>query len=86
MSTNPVRMLTYRAEYTDTFGGEANYAWVRRVEWRAPDTASNRALIRRAKRELGIGGRHRVEDFGDCLAIYPRNTCTVLFIDYSEYE
>lgn len=28
---------TYQAEYTDTFGGEANYSWVTRREFAMPE-------------------------------------------------
>lgn len=72
--------MQFRAEYADTFNGEANYSWVRRASFDAPDTASDSLLIRRAKRACGIEGRHRVSSFGDTLAIYPCDTCTVLFI------
>jgi hypothetical protein len=59
-------------EYTDTFGGEANYSWVRRAKVTMPelthygyDGGSNygkankiyaRELMRRAKAEIGLTG------------------------------
>jgi hypothetical protein len=58
---------TYQIEYTDTFGGEANYSWVRRAKVTMPelthygyDGGTNyakankrfeRELMRRAKAE-----------------------------------
>jgi hypothetical protein len=48
--------MKFRAELTDTFGGEANYSWVRRVEIEAPADISDLALVRRAKAALGLSG------------------------------
>lgn len=72
--------MKYLAEYTDTFGGEANYCCVRRAEFDAPANASNAVLVRRAKRAVGITGRHRTSGAGDMLAIHPTGTCTILFV------
>lgn len=68
-------------EYTDTFGGEANYAWVRRAEIDVADDASDQAIIRAAKSALGISGRHRkVSHNPDCLELRMVGECTVIFI------
>lgn len=64
--------MTYQIEYTDTFGGEANYSWVRRETVHMPelthygyDGATNyvranrvyqRELMRRAKAAVGLTG------------------------------
>lgn len=63
---------TYVYEYTDTFCGEANYAWVKRGTVSMPELThygydgatnygksnrvSNRELMRRVKAELGLTG------------------------------
>ena len=52
--------MNYLAEFTDTFSGELNYSWVRRASFYAPDNASTSLLIRRAKKALGIHGRHAI--------------------------
>ena len=39
-------MCRYSVEMTDTFAGEANYCWVRRVEIDAPADATSQTLIR----------------------------------------
>ena len=58
--------MQFEIEYTDTFGGEANYLWVRR------------ATIEAA---LGLTGlRCRRSDLGETLALYPVGMCTVLFV------
>lgn len=68
----------YTYEYTDTFGGEANYCWVRRGRVKA---SSLLGAARIAKRELGLNGvRCRVDTFGDMNAYYPQGSCTVLFV------
>ena len=48
--------MKFKAELTDTFGGEANYSWVRRFEFVAPAEISGTALMRRAKKALGMSG------------------------------
>jgi hypothetical protein len=65
-------MPTYSVEYTDTFNGEANYAWAKRAKVTMPEltyygydgstnyTKANksyqRELMRRAKAEVGLTG------------------------------
>jgi hypothetical protein len=78
-------MSTYLIEYTDTFGGDANYSWVYRVEISAPANASRALLVRRAKAALGLKGRHRdVYDFGDHIQFDPVGLCARVFINYVE--
>ena len=64
--------MQYQIEYTDTFGGEANYSWVRRATIVMPelthygyDGGANyskanrvygRELMRRAKAAVGLTG------------------------------
>jgi hypothetical protein len=59
-------------EYTDTFGGEANYCWVRRATLAVDDNISDRAIMRRAKAAVGINGmRGRTNNTGDGLEFRP---------------
>lgn len=70
-------------EYTDTFGGEANYAWVKR--WSTRRELSERGLVRMAKAAAGLAGvRCRKENWGDVIALYPVGCCTVLFIGWQD--
>lgn len=70
------------AEYTDTFGGEANYAWVRRTRFRASDSVTDRALVARVKREFGLTGVPcRREVWGETIVLRPRGMNTVVFIE-----
>jgi hypothetical protein len=79
-STHRNDTMNYAAEYTDTFAGEANYGWVRRATFAAPADASDALLVRRAKRALGITGRHAKSGHGDCIVLSPVGECTVVFI------
>ena len=72
--------MRYDIEMTDTFGGEANYCWVRRATIEAPATATSQMLVRRAKRALGITGRHKICDFGDLIRLDFINSCICVFI------
>jgi hypothetical protein len=72
--------MIYIAEMTDTFGGEANYSWVKRAWFEAPDNASSRSLVMRAKKQHGITGRHETDDFGDEVVIRPRGQHVVIFV------
>ena len=73
--------MKFKIEYTDTFGGDANYSWVRRATIEAPAEISDTALMRRAKKALELSGvRGRRESWGETLVFYPYRSCTVLFI------
>ncbi|CAB4127633.1 hypothetical protein UFOVP95_47 [uncultured Caudovirales phage] len=78
-------MLTVNVEYTDTFGGEANYCWVKRATFQIADHASRHAIMRQAKRLIGLTGlRGKAHDFGDMIEFRPSNSCTVMFVTYGE--
>lgn len=72
--------MIYETEMTDTFGGEANYAWVKRGWFEAPDNASSRSLVMRAKKLHGVTGRHETDDFGDEIVVRPRGMHVAIFI------
>lgn len=75
--------ISYSAELTDTYGGEANYAWCNRKQFEASDTASDTSLIRRAKKALGITGRHKKTICGDDIRLdfYGANVCCFIYPD-----
>lgn len=73
--------ITWEAEYTDTFAGEANYNWVKRAEFQLPKDASNRSIVMRAKKELGLtGARCKTSDFGEGFELRPVGYCMVAFV------
>ena len=72
-------MNIYQIEITDTFGGESNYAWVKRYKFTAND--SRLSLIRAAKKIAGYSGHPcKVSDYGDSIELRPRGQCIVMFI------
>jgi hypothetical protein len=75
-------------ELTDTFAGEANYSWARRgkIETKQGENFSDLAAIRRVKKALGLAGvRCKVEHWGETIALYPANSCTVCFITFNTF-
>jgi len=71
-------------EVTDTFGGAANYAWVRRALLATPPALTRRSLVRRAKALMCWSGRPcAVYDHGDQLELRPRCSSVVMFITYA---
>jgi hypothetical protein len=73
--------MTYQieVEYTDTFGGEPNYCWVRRATLDVEQGTSARAIMRRAKAAVGINGmRGRGYRHGDEWEFRPYRCCTVM--------
>lgn len=79
-------MLNYRYECTDTFGGEANYCWVKRgvVSFKKP--VSRETLIRAIKRAIGWDGwcKVHIDNLGDSYTLRPTESsgvCQVCFVD-----
>ena len=70
-------------EYTDTFCGEANYAWVKRFELTVPEELSDKTLMRIAKELCGLAGvRGQWYECSDSLKFVPANSNTALFITF----
>ena len=78
MTTN-----TWIVEYTDTFGGDPNYSWVERHKFTMPESASDLAVVKKAKKIIGLNGVtcNRVS-YGDSIELRPYGMCTVLFINF----
>lgn len=73
-------MVTWDIEVTDTFGGQANYAWVQRSKLRVPGGISDLALVRRIKSVTGYSGiRGRTYVSGDSVEIRFPGRCVVIF-------
>jgi hypothetical protein len=68
--------MKYDIEVTDTFGGEANYCWVRRFSVQAKSPIG---AIRIASRETGFSFR-KDADFGDCVRYNAKNVAVCAFI------
>lgn len=69
-------------EMTDTFGGEANYCWVKRAKLTdLPDNCSNRELLRRIRKEFGLQGvrLRKTMDCGDMIRWDIVGACVCIF-------
>lgn len=75
--------MKVRFELTDTFGGEANYSWVRREELKLPD-GTGEALVNQLAREwAGWRGRRTTTELSnDTTIIRPRGLLQVLFVTW----
>ena len=77
-------------EVTDTYGGEANYSWVKRgkIEGKHGESVSDLAAVRRVKKKIGwTGVECRAEHFiGGLIRISPVGKCQVCFINFSYEE
>ena len=70
-------------ELTDTFGGEANYSWVKRAELIFEKPYTDRQFMRAAKAALGLTGtRCRVENHGDSVTLRPCGLLQIAFIQF----
>lgn len=79
--------MKVKIEVTDTFGHEANYAWVRRYELNAPQATSDYAVVRRVKAHIGWAGKRCVTvKGGDCIELRPYGECVVCFITFETFE
>ena len=76
-------------EVTDTFGGEANYSWVRRgtIECGEGEDYSDLAAVRRVKKAIGwTGVRCTVEHDSDSITLRPpRGVHQVCFINFHPF-
>ena len=74
--------MNFQFEMTDTFGGEANYSWVKRTSFDFKSTATDKALVRRAKQWAGLTGvRCKVDNYGgEMIAIRPTDRPVVVFV------
>lgn len=74
-------LMTWTAELTDTFGGEANYSWVKRETFTLPSSATDRQVVMAGKAALGMtGDRCRTSSYGEGFELRPIGICAVAFI------
>lgn len=79
--------MTVTVEYTDTFGGEANYCWVRRAYIRDTSKLTTRQIMLRVKAWAGLTGhRCNVCHYGDMIELRPLGLCRVIFVNWVDAE
>ena len=72
-----MKTQTFFVELTDTYGGEANYSWAKRLKVTA---TSMRGAVQKVSRETGINWRC-AGDFGDQKRYDSKSGCTCFFIE-----
>ena len=73
-------MHTFNIEITDTFGGDANYSWIRRYTCKAK---SIRGAIQWLSLNHGAGWHKQIE-CGDYAQYKLTGACVCCFISYAE--
>lgn len=78
-------MQNFLVEYTDTFGGDANYSWCERETVSLSDCATDRQIVLACKEAVGLSGvKCDRQEWGEGIMLRPRGSCTVVFI-YPQY-
>jgi len=79
-----VDMVRINAEITDTFGGEANYGWVKRVSFDIPADGTDRQAVRRAKALLGVTNlTHKKYSYGEGIELRFPGYNMIAFLSYA---
>ena len=73
-------METWNIEITDTFGGEANYCWVKRYTVQAKSILG---AVQKVAREHGTGWKVDYSD-GDFARYNLTNACVCMFVQWAE--
>lgn len=77
------KMMKVVVTQTDTFCGEANYAWANRYEFAINHNASQRNITRQAKALAGMTGvKADTYDYDTGLTIKPRGYNQIIFVDF----
>ncbi len=68
---------------TDTFGGEANYGWVKRYEFSPRNAESQRSVVRQAKALANMTAvKSDTYDYGDGYTVKPRGYNQIILVDF----
>ena len=81
--SNSNKAATYNVEFTDTFGGVANYCWVNRFTVEATNI---KQAITKAKQHRYYAPipKHALSDYGDSVRIDIKGECVCAFIELVE--
>jgi hypothetical protein len=78
--------MAWKVEVTDTYGGQANYSWVRRYHMEEVSDEKQPSIVRRAKKLAGWTG-FKCETMaynGDTYEVRPRRAAMVMFVSWDE--
>lgn len=75
----------YDVEFTDTFGAEANYAWVERFNVDACNSTHAITLAKQHRYRSPVP-RHTKSDYGDMVRIDIVGSCVCAFIKLAEVQ
>lgn len=79
--------MAWNIEVTDTYGGEANYCWVRRYTIPSKKDETDLQVIRRAKKAAGLTGvRCRSQNYGDSWRLDICGAAICMFVNWVEDE
>jgi hypothetical protein len=70
-------------EITDTFGGEANYCWVRRGTTRA---TTREGVAKAIKQAAGWGCRVYAHDYGSVIEVRPAANSGILQVAFAYFD
>ena len=77
-------MIKFTVQHTDTFGGEANYSWVKNHTLELKNS-SRLAIVRAAKKVCGFNGvKSQVTDYGDLIEIRPIGYNQIAFVEFPD--
>ena len=77
--------MAWNFEVTDTFGGDANYSWVRRERFAPKRELTDRGVVRALKAFAGFTGyKARVYSHGDMFEVRPHGLCQVAFATWDD--
>tara|TARA_R110002153_G_scaffold64730_2_gene173380 strand:+ start:725 stop:961 length:237 start_codon:yes stop_codon:yes gene_type:complete len=73
-------------EYTDLFCGQANYSWCKRASLELSDNATDRQVVSKLKKEIGLNGIKcdKMLDCGGMLQYKVRGEYTTFFIIFTD--
>lgn len=82
-SNRKMKMIKCVVTVTDTFGGEANYGWVKRYEFVPRNIESQRSVVRQAKALANMTAvKADTYDYGDSYTVKPRGYNQIIFVDF----
>ena len=71
--------MKWSIEITDTFGGDANYSWVKRFDIETDVNATSGDILKEIEVASGFGGFTEAYDDGDSIRFDHETDCVCIF-------